>query len=120
MCIVVPALILPWHQREAHISLLTILQQPARPPLFPHYAERRQAVEDRHHQPSGPPSSASETRLYSTFIMLHLYHEMDVDYFVVKEMINISKLFDYTCMFSIGAVIPSFYAKDQVLIVCMT
>jgi hypothetical protein len=25
----------------------------------------------------------------STFIMLYLYHEKDVDYFVVKEMINI-------------------------------
>jgi hypothetical protein len=37
----------------------------------------------------------------STFIMLYLIHEMDVDYLVVKEMVNISKLFDYTCMFSI-------------------
>jgi hypothetical protein len=27
---------------------------------------------------------------------------MDVNYFVVEEVINISKLFDYTCMFSIG------------------
>jgi hypothetical protein len=27
---------------------------------------------------------------------------MDGDYLVVEEMINISKLFDYTCMFSIG------------------
>jgi hypothetical protein len=27
---------------------------------------------------------------------------MDVDYLVVKEMVNISKLFNYTCMFSIG------------------
>jgi hypothetical protein len=26
---------------------------------------------------------------------------MDVDYLIVEEMINISKLFDYTCMFSI-------------------
>jgi hypothetical protein len=32
--------------------------------------------------------------------MLYLYHEMDVNYLVVEEMINISKLFDYTCMFS--------------------
>jgi hypothetical protein len=39
----------------------------------------------------------------STFIMLYLCHEMDVDYLVVEEMINISKLFDYNCMFSIGA-----------------
>jgi hypothetical protein len=38
----------------------------------------------------------------STFIMLYLVHEMDMDYLVVDEMINISKLFDYTCMFSIG------------------
>jgi hypothetical protein len=27
---------------------------------------------------------------------------MDVDYLVVEEMINISKLFDYTCMLGIG------------------
>jgi hypothetical protein len=27
---------------------------------------------------------------------------MDVDYLVVEEMVNISKLFDYTCMFSTG------------------
>jgi hypothetical protein len=38
----------------------------------------------------------------STFIMLYLYHELDVDYLVVNEMINISKLFDYNCMISIG------------------
>jgi hypothetical protein len=38
----------------------------------------------------------------STFIMLYFVHEMDVDYLVVDEMINISKLFDYSCMFSIG------------------
>jgi hypothetical protein len=38
----------------------------------------------------------------STFILLYLYYEMDVDYLVVDEMINISKLFDYNCMFSIG------------------
>jgi hypothetical protein len=37
----------------------------------------------------------------STFILLYLYYEMDVDYLVVDEMINISKLFDYNCMFSI-------------------
>jgi hypothetical protein len=30
----------------------------------------------------------------STFIMLYLVHEMDVDYWVADEMINISKLFD--------------------------
>jgi hypothetical protein len=27
---------------------------------------------------------------------------MDIDYLVVEEMINISKLFDYTCMLRIG------------------
>jgi hypothetical protein len=37
-----------------------------------------------------------------TFIMLYLVHEMDIDYLVVNEMINISKLFDYTCMLRIG------------------
>jgi hypothetical protein len=39
----------------------------------------------------------------STFIMLYMIHEMDIDYLVVDEMVNISKLFDYTCMFSVGA-----------------
>jgi hypothetical protein len=34
--------------------------------------------------------------------MLYLDHEMEVDYLVVYEMINISKLFDYNYMFSIG------------------
>jgi hypothetical protein len=38
----------------------------------------------------------------STFIMLYFYHDMDVDYLVADEMVNILKLFDYTCMFSIG------------------
>jgi hypothetical protein len=38
----------------------------------------------------------------STFIMLYLVHEMDIDYLVVDEMVNISKLFDYTCMIRIG------------------
>jgi hypothetical protein len=37
----------------------------------------------------------------STFIMLYLVHEMDIDYMVVDEMVNISKLFDYTCMLRI-------------------
>jgi hypothetical protein len=27
-----------------------------------------------------------------TFIRLYLYHEMDVDYLVVDEMVNISKI----------------------------
>jgi hypothetical protein len=39
----------------------------------------------------------------STFILLYMYHERDVDYLVVDEMINISKLFDYTCMFGVSA-----------------
>jgi hypothetical protein len=30
----------------------------------------------------------------STFIILYLYHEMEIDYLVVEGMINISKLFD--------------------------
>jgi hypothetical protein len=34
--------------------------------------------------------------------MLYVIHEMDIDYLVVDEMENISNLFDYTCMFSIG------------------
>jgi hypothetical protein len=38
----------------------------------------------------------------SIFIMLYLYHEMDVDYLVVEEMVNISKLFDHNCMLRIG------------------
>jgi hypothetical protein len=38
----------------------------------------------------------------STFIMLYLYPEMVIDYLVVDEMINISKLFDSTCMPRIG------------------
>jgi hypothetical protein len=45
---------------------------------------------------------AASKRSNSTFIMFYLYLEMDVDYLVVDEMINISKSFDYTCMFSIG------------------
>jgi hypothetical protein len=39
----------------------------------------------------------------SNFIMLYLIHEMDIDYLVVEKMINITKLFDYTCMFTEGA-----------------
>jgi hypothetical protein len=33
--------------------------------------------------------------------MLYLIHEMVIDYLVVNEMANISKLFDYTCMLRI-------------------
>jgi hypothetical protein len=36
-----------------------------------------------------------------TYIMLYLYHEMDVDCLVVDKFI-ISKLFDYNSMFSVG------------------
>jgi hypothetical protein len=32
----------------------------------------------------------------------YLVHEMDIDYLVVKEMVKISKVFDYTCMLRIG------------------
>jgi hypothetical protein len=46
---------------------------------------------------------AASKRTNSTFIMLYLCHEMDVNYLVVDEMVNILKLFDYNCMFSIGA-----------------
>jgi uncharacterized protein YebE (UPF0316 family) len=38
----------------------------------------------------------------STFKMLYFYDEMEADYLLVNEMDNISKLFAYTCMFSIG------------------
>jgi hypothetical protein len=37
-----------------------------------------------------------------TFTMLYLYHEMGVDYMVADEIVNISKLFNHTCMFSLG------------------
>jgi hypothetical protein len=39
----------------------------------------------------------------SIFIILYLYHEIEVDYLVVDKMFNISILIDYNCMFSIGA-----------------
>jgi hypothetical protein len=45
---------------------------------------------------------AESKRSNSTFIMLFLYREMDIDYLVVEEMIHISKLFDYTRMLRIG------------------
>jgi hypothetical protein len=35
--------------------------------------------------------------------MLYLYHEVEVDYLVVDEMVNLSKLFDHNCIFSVGA-----------------
>jgi hypothetical protein len=44
---------------------------------------------------------AESKRSNSTFIML-LIQEMNVDYLVVEEMVNISKLFNYTCMLRIG------------------
>jgi hypothetical protein len=46
---------------------------------------------------------AESKRSNSTFIMLCLFMRMDIDYLVVDEMINISKLFDHNCMFSVGA-----------------
>jgi hypothetical protein len=45
---------------------------------------------------------ATSKRSNSSFIMLYLVLEMDIDYLVVDEMVNISKLFDYTCMLRIG------------------
>jgi hypothetical protein len=45
---------------------------------------------------------AAHKRSNYTLIMLYLVHEMDIDYLVVDERVIISKLFDYTCMFSIG------------------
>jgi hypothetical protein len=50
----------------------------------------------------GDAMFATPKRSNSTFIMLYLVHEMDIDYLVIDEIINVSKLFDYTCMFSIG------------------
>jgi hypothetical protein len=37
----------------------------------------------------------------SSFVMLYLVHEMDIDYWIVDEMINI-KLFDHNCKLRIG------------------
>jgi hypothetical protein len=34
--------------------------------------------------------------------MIHMTYEIDVDYLVVEEMVNMSKLFDYTRMLRIG------------------
>jgi hypothetical protein len=56
-------------------------------------------------------------RSNSTFIML-LIQEMDVDYLVVKEMVNISKLFDYTCMLRIGCK-PMILITQSWLITCL-
>jgi hypothetical protein len=39
---------------------------------------------------------------HSNYTFTMLYHEMDVNYLIADEMVNISKLFDYSCMFSIG------------------
>jgi hypothetical protein len=44
---------------------------------------------------------AESKRSNSTFIMLPM-QEMDVDYLVVEEMVNILKLFDYTYILRIG------------------
>jgi hypothetical protein len=43
---------------------------------------------------------AAPKRSNSTFIMIYLVHEMDIDYLVVGEMI-ISELFDHNCMLRI-------------------
>jgi hypothetical protein len=43
---------------------------------------------------------------------------MDVDYLVVEEMINISKLFDYTCMHGIGCK-PIMLLTKTWLITCL-
>jgi hypothetical protein len=43
---------------------------------------------------------AAAKRSNSTFIMIYLVHEMDIDYLVVGEMI-ISELFDHNCMLRI-------------------
>jgi hypothetical protein len=37
-----------------------------------------------------------------TSFMIHMAYEMDVDCLVVEEMVNVSKLFDYTRMLRIG------------------
>jgi hypothetical protein len=39
----------------------------------------------------------------STFIILYVYHEVEVNYLVVDKMVNISKLFDCNCMFGVCA-----------------
>jgi hypothetical protein len=56
----------------------------------------------RTHSDMGDDLFAAAKHSNSTFIMLYLYHEMNIDYLVIDEMINISKLFDYTCMLRIG------------------
>jgi hypothetical protein len=43
----------------------------------------------------------AESKYSNSIFIMFLYHEMDVDYLVVKEMVNISKLFDYTFMLRI-------------------
>jgi hypothetical protein len=48
----------------------------------------------------------------------YLVHEMDVDYLVVKEMVKISKLFDYTCMLRIGCK-PMILITQTWLITCL-
>jgi hypothetical protein len=56
-------------------------------------------------------------RSNSTFIRL-LIQEMDVDYLVVEEMVNRSKLFDYTCMLRIGCK-PMILITQSWLITCL-
>jgi hypothetical protein len=43
---------------------------------------------------------------------------MDVDYLVLEEMVNISKLFDYTCMLRIGCK-PMMLITSTWLITCL-
>jgi hypothetical protein len=52
-----------------------------------------------------------------TFIRL-LIQEMDVDYLVVEEMVNRSKLFDYTCMLRIRCK-PMILITQSWLITCL-
>jgi hypothetical protein len=50
---------------------------------------------------SGTPSNMGDGLFAAPKLLLsycYLYHEMDINYLVVDEMINVSKLFDYTCM----------------------
>jgi hypothetical protein len=45
---------------------------------------------------------AAPKRSNYTFIMIYLVREMDNDYLVVEEKVNVSKLCDHNCMLRIG------------------
>jgi hypothetical protein len=60
---------------------------------------------------------AAPKRSNSTFIMIYLVHEMDIDYLVVDKMI-ISKLFDHNCMLRIGCK-PMILITQTWLITCL-